>query len=158
MAARRGKSQARRNSGSDTPGWVWLVAGAAIAAVVFLAAPNVFKKDGDGFLRVGPQPNPDAQPAPVADADIDAAVEAPRSAKASEPTKPATQYDFYTLLPGEEVQMSDAELAASAKAEEQRRVSDEAQRARAALEGRPVPAPLPAAVPESPATVPAPLR
>ena len=53
MAARRGKSQARRNSGSDTPGWVWLVAGAAIAAVVFLAAPNVFKKDGDGFLRVG---------------------------------------------------------------------------------------------------------
>lgn len=158
MAARRGKSQARRNSGSDTPGWVWLVAGAAIAAVVFLAAPNVFKKDGDGFLRVGPQPNPDAQPAPVADADIDAAVEAPRSAKASEPAKPATQYDFYTLLPGEEVQMSDAELAASAKAEEQRRVSDEAQRARAALEGRPVPAPLPAAVPESPATVPAPLR
>lgn len=158
MAARRGKSQARRNSGSDTPGWVWLVAGAAIAAVVFLAAPNVFKKDGDGFLRVGPQPNPDAQPAPVADADIDAAVEAPRSAKASEPTKPATQYDFYTLLPGEEVQMSDAELAASAKAEEQRRVSDEAQRARAALEGRPVPAPLPAAMPESPATVPAPLR
>ncbi len=158
MAARRGKSQARRNSGSDMPGWVWLVAGAAIAAVVFLAAPNVFKKDGDGFLRVGPQPNPDAQPAPVADADIDAAVEAPRSAKASEPAKPATQYDFYTLLPGEEVQMSDAELAASAKAEEQRRVSDEAQRARAALEGRPVSAPLPPAVSESPATVPAPLR
>ena len=62
MAARRGKSQARRNSGNGTPGWVWLVAGAAIAAVVVLAAPNLFKKEGDGFLRVGPQPNPDAQP------------------------------------------------------------------------------------------------
>ncbi|RBH27117.1 sporulation protein, partial [Xanthomonas oryzae pv. oryzae] len=54
MAARRGKSQARRNTSNGTPGWVWLVAGVAIAAVVFLAAPNLFKKDGDGFLRVGP--------------------------------------------------------------------------------------------------------
>lgn len=62
MAARRGKSQARRNSNQGTPGWVWLVAGVAIAAVVFLAAPNLFKSDGDGFLRVGPQPNPNAQP------------------------------------------------------------------------------------------------
>lgn len=74
MAARRGKTQARRNSDNGTPGWVWLVAGVAIAAVVFLAAPDLFKKDGDGFLRVGPQPNPDAQPAPVADADLDAGV------------------------------------------------------------------------------------
>ncbi|MET0547695.1 MAG: sporulation protein, partial [Xanthomonas sp.] len=31
MAARRGKTQARRNSGNGTPGWVWLIAGAAIA-------------------------------------------------------------------------------------------------------------------------------
>ena len=72
MAARRGKTQARRNSSSQgTPGWVWLVAGVAIAAVVFLAAPNLFKGEGDGFLRAGPQPNPNAQPAPVADADSD---------------------------------------------------------------------------------------
>ena len=164
MAARRGKSQARRNSGSNgTPGWVWLVAGAAIAAVVFLAAPGLFKKDGNDFLRVGPQPNPDAQPAPVADADIDAGADLPRPAardgKAAD--KPAaTQYDFYTLLPGKEVQMSDAELAASARAEAQRRAtaeraaqSAEAQRAQAALEGRPVPvaaAPLPAPVSEAP--------
>ena len=159
MAARRGKTQARRNNDNGTPGWVWLVAGVAIAAVVFLAAPNLFKKDGDGFLRVGPQPNPDAQPAPVADADVDAGVESnkpatPAGAKPEE--KPATQYDFYTLLPGTEVQMSDAELAASAKAEEQRRAAaarataaatpvtppTEAQRAQAALEGRPLPAPV----------------
>ncbi|NCT89006.1 sporulation protein, partial [Stenotrophomonas acidaminiphila] len=164
MAARRGKSQARRNSGNATPGWVWLVAGAAIAAVVFLAAPNLFKKEGDGFLRVGPQPNPDAQPAPVADADIDAGADLPRPAAhdgAQPAEKPAaTQYDFYTLLPGKEVQMSDAELAASARAEEQRRAqaartaeTSEAQRAQAALEGRPVPpaaAPLPAPISEAP--------
>ncbi|MEE7559769.1 sporulation protein, partial [Xanthomonas sp. Kuri4-2] len=133
MAARRGKSQARRNTGNGTPGWVWLVAGAAIAAVVFLAVPGLFKKDGDGFLRVGPRPNPDAQPAPVADADVDAPAETPKPATAPAPAKPAdaqTQYDFYTLLPGKEVQMSDAELAASARAEE-------AARARAALEGKP---------------------
>ena len=40
-----------------------------------------------------------------------------------------TQYDFYTLLPGKEVQMSDAELAASAREEE-------ARKARAALSGQ----------------------
>ena len=146
MAARRGKSQARRNSNQGTPGWVWLVAGVAIAAVVFLAAPNLFKNDGDGFLRVGPQPDPNAQPAPVSDADTDVGTELPKpgAAKPAEPAKPAaTQYDFYTLLPGKEVEMSDAELAASARAEDQRRAKAEAQRAQAALEGRPLP-PAPA--------------
>jgi len=106
MAARRGKSQARRNSNQGTPGWVWLVAGVAIAAVVFLAAPNLFKNDGDGFLRVGPQPDPNAQPAPVSDADTDVGTELPKpgAAKPAEPAKPAaTQYDFYTLLPESEV-------------------------------------------------------
>ncbi len=143
MAARRGKSQARRNSSQGTPGWVWLVAGVAIAAVVFLAAPNLFKSDGDGFLRVGPQPNPNAQPAPVSAADTDMGTELPKpgAAKPAEPAKPTpTQYDFYTLLPGKEVEMSDAELAASTRAEEQRRARAEAERAKAALEGRPVPA------------------
>jgi cell division protein FtsN len=158
MAARRGKNQARRTSNNGTPAWVWLVAGAAIAAMVFLAAPNLFKKDGDGFLRVGGQPTPDTQPAPVADADLDGPAELPRPAtRRNDPSqqKPAsTQYDFYTLLPGTEVEMSDAELAASARAEEQRR--NQAQRAQAALEGRPVPtaappaAALPAPVSEQP--------
>lgn len=144
MAARRGKTQARRNSSSQgTPGWVWLVAGVAIAAVVFLAAPNLFKGEGDGFLRAGPQPNPNAQPAPVADADSDVGSQPaaqPATPKPTEPEKPAaTQYDFYTLLPGKEVEMSDAELAASARAEDQRRAKAEASRAQAALEGKPVP-------------------
>ncbi|UAU35023.1 SPOR domain-containing protein [Xanthomonas campestris] len=156
MAARRGKSQARRNTSNGTPGWVWLVAGAAIAAVIFLAAPNLFKKDGDGFLRVGPRPNPDAQPAPVADTDVDTPAELPKPS--APPAKPAvkpgdaqTQYDFYTLLPGKEVQMSDAELAASARVEE-------AARARAALEGKPV-APAASVAAATPTTsVPVPLN
>ncbi|MCC5094531.1 MULTISPECIES: SPOR domain-containing protein [Xanthomonas] len=156
MAARRGKSQARRNTSNGTPGWVWLVAGAAIAAVIFLAAPNLFKKDGDGFLRVGPRPNPDAQPAPVADTDVDTPAELPKPS--TPPAKPAvkpgdaqTQYDFYTLLPGKEVQMSDAELAASARAEE-------AARARAALEGKRV-APAASVAAATPTTsVPMPLN
>lgn len=159
MAARRGKSQARRNSNQGTPGWVWLVAGVAIAAVVFLAAPNLFKNDGDGFLRVGPQPDPNAQPAPVSDADTDVGTELPKpgTAKPAEPAKPATtQYDFYTLLPGKEVEMSDAELAASARAEDQRRAKADAQRAQAALEGRPLPA-APAPTSTAATTTPAPV-
>ncbi|MBO1748426.1 MULTISPECIES: SPOR domain-containing protein [Stenotrophomonas] len=157
MAARRGKTQARRNSSQGTPGWVWLVAGVAIAAVVFLAAPNLFKGEGDGFLRAGPQPNPNAQPAPVADGESDVGTQPaaqPATPKPAEPEKPAaTQYDFYTLLPGKEVEMSDAELAASARAEEQRRSKAEAQRAQAALEGRPVPAAVAAAAPAATASV-----
>jgi len=166
MAARRGKNQATRNSSSHTPGWVWLIVGVAIAAVVFLAVPGLFKKDGE-FARFGPRPNPDAQPAPVADADVEGVADraADKPATAEEP-KSQTQYDFYTLLPGKEVQMTDAELAASARAEE-------ARKAKAALEGQsPLPAPqastataaaapaqvaggIPAALPESGAAAPA---
>ena len=73
MAARRGKNQARRTSGngrsSGRPAWVWMVAGLAIGAVVFLAVPDLLKKDGDGFARFGPRANPDAQPAPIADSE-----------------------------------------------------------------------------------------
>ncbi|MFT4198859.1 MAG: sporulation protein, partial [Pseudoxanthomonas sp.] len=116
-ATRRGKSQARRTSGNGVPGWVWLVAGMALAAVLFLAWPALVKKNGDGFLR--PRPNPDALPQQANTADAEAAdtpaVTAPPPTAA--PAKP-TQYDFYTLLPGKEVQMSDAELAASARAEQ----------------------------------------
>ncbi|MXV08042.1 MULTISPECIES: SPOR domain-containing protein [unclassified Xanthomonas] len=151
MAARRGKTQARRNTGNGTPGWVWLIAGAAIAAVVFLGAPGLFKKDGD-FLRVGgPRANPDAQPAPVADADVDAAPDLPKpAANAAGSTKPEakkdaqTQYDFYTLLPGKEVQMSDAELAASARAEAIRKAKAQA------AAGTTAPGTTPAAVATAP--------
>ena len=191
MAARRNKRQAKRTTHSGTPAWVWLIAIAAIAAVVFMALPNLFNKQGDGFLRAGPRPNPDAVPAQVDEAEIDAPASLPRPAgnRGNTPATAATterpsqpSYDFYTLLPGSEVQMSDAELAATARAEAERvaraerdaaratgeagstaaqpaPISEtappvsEAQRALAALEGRPLPkpAPAPAPVPSAPA-------
>lgn len=189
MAARRNKRQAKRTTHSGTPAWVWLIAIAAIAAVVFMALPNLFNKQGDGFLRAGPRPDPDAVPAQVDEAEIDAPASLPRPAgnRGSTPATAATterpsqpSYDFYTLLPGSEVQMSDAELAATARAEAERvaraerdaaratgeagstaaqpapitetaPLVSEAQRALAALEDRPLPKPAPAPVPTAPA-------
>lgn len=125
MAARRNKSQARRNSGNGTPGWVWLIAGLVLGAAAFFIVPGLMKKDGDGFFR--PQPNPDALPAQAADADSnndDTAAETSSAASQSDAKTgdeaKQTKYDFYTLLPGKEVQMSDAELAASAREEKAR--------------------------------------
>ena len=162
MAAPRNKNQARRKGSSNgTPGWVWLLAGLVLGAAVFFIVPGL-KKDGDGFFR--PQPNPDAKPAQVAEAD-DAAELAPEtSTSTSQPEavveeKPKeTQYDFYTLLPGQEVQMSDAELAASARAE---KAAEARAQAVAAAAAKPVdgaatvgPKPLPESV-DATATSPA---
>ena len=131
MAARRGKSQARRNQNNGIPGWAWLIAGLLLGIVVLLATPRFLKSDAaDGFFR--PKPNPDAQPAASADAE-DEDVIVPDSADdavasdADESKPKGTTFDFYTLLPGEEVAMSDAELAASERAEAAR--AEEAQRA-----------------------------
>lgn len=126
MAAKRGKSQAKRNNGNSgaLPGWAWMVLGILLAVVVILVAPKYLKSDGDGFFR--PQPNPDAQPAPVASSDDEGVVSDDASGEDKAPakkgddnaaTKKDTDYDFYTLLPGKEVPMSDAELAASERAE-----------------------------------------
>ena len=135
MAARRNKSQARRNAGNGTPGWVWLIAGVALAVALYFIVPGLMKKDGDGFFR--PQPNPDAQPAQVADADELATDSSPAAsdAPAEDAAARETQYDFYTLLPGKEVQMSDAELAASAR-EEQAREARAQQAAAVATEAK----------------------
>lgn len=116
--ARRGKSQARR-SGGGLPGWAWLVLGIVIALAAVLLAPKLLKPEGrDGFIL--PRPDPDAQPAVAR--DDEAGLPAPAVAdEAAQPAEPQErEYDFYTLLPGEEVAMSDAELAASARAEEAR--------------------------------------
>ena len=122
MAARRGKTQAKRNSGGDSglPGWAWMVLGILLAVVAILVAPKYLKSGGDGFFR--PQANPDAQPAPVASADEEpiASDEDKPAKKPTEADKKDTDYDFYTLLPGKEVPMSDAELAASERAEAKR--------------------------------------
>ncbi|HVI59685.1 MAG TPA: SPOR domain-containing protein [Luteimonas sp.] len=136
MAARRGKSQARRNSGNSggLPGWAWLVLGIVIALVAMLAAPRFLKSDGnDGFIL--PRPNPDARPAATAEQDADdlpaPAARASKGEKAGQDDE-ERQYDFYTVLPGQEVAMSDAELAASARAEEARKRQLAQQQAAAA--------------------------
>ena len=119
MAARRGKSQARRNNGNAAgmPGWAWLVLGVVLTIAVVLAAPKFMKSGGgDGFFR--PKPNPDARPAAASASDDSVADDDGASAKPAAVAKPKpTQYDFYTMLPGDEVQMSDAELAATEREE-----------------------------------------
>ena len=125
MAAKRGKSQARRNSGNSSgmPGWAWLVLGVVLTVAVVLAAPKFMKSGGgDGFFR--PKPNPDAKPAAASASDDDSI--APEDDRAQAPAVTAakpkpTQYDFYTMLPGDEVQMSDAELAATEREEAARK-------------------------------------
>lgn len=127
MAVKRGKSQARRNSGhrGGMPGWAWLVLGVLVTLAAVLFLPRYLKTgDGDGFFR--PRPNPDAQPmaeSPDADEGVvaDGAQAAATDANAKD--KPADKdgdFDFYTLLPGNEVALSDAQLAAAEKAEQAR--------------------------------------
>ena len=134
MAARRGKSQARRNQNNGIPGWAWLIAGLLLGIVVLLAAPRFLKSDAaDGFFR--PKPNPDAQPAASASAEDDDVIvpdNTPDGASdGADDAKPKeTTFDFYTLLPGEEVAMSDAELAASERAEDARAEAQRAQEQR----------------------------
>lgn len=156
MAARRGKSQARRNGSNGLPGWAWLVIGILVTLLIVLAVPRLLKGgDGDGFLRIGPKPNPDALPAAVDEnADTiapDVASDAPANADKPKPT----QYDFYTLLPGEEVAMSDAELAASAKAEAEAQARAAKSAAQQAATGTDATLPAPIADTPTPNTAPA---
>ncbi|MFT3755597.1 MAG: SPOR domain-containing protein [Pseudoxanthomonas sp.] len=161
MAARRNKSQARRTGGGGggTPGWVWLVVGVVLGAVLLFTVPGLLKKDGDGFFR--PQPNPNARPVPVAESEDDSPAETAPRAAAATAAKPAaedapkeTQYDFYTLLPGKEVRMSDAELAAGARAEQERQRQWAAQQARAAqADNPPADTTAPRPIDETPAPV-----
>jgi cell division protein FtsN len=128
VASRRGKSQARRNSGNGSfPGWAWMVLGIVLTVGVVLALPYLKggQGDGEGFLR--PKPNPEATPAVASDSGDEAAAD-DAGAEAAPAAKP-TQYDFYTLLPADEVAMTDAELAATARAEEARRAGDAADAA-----------------------------
>ncbi|HZH42463.1 MAG TPA: SPOR domain-containing protein [Lysobacter sp.] len=125
MAARRNKSQAKRNTGTRTgmPGWAWLAIGLALGAAAIVVVPRVMDSSPADFFR--PTPNPDAQPAAVDEENgeplvpDDVAPEKPAATPATDTPK-ERDYDFYTLLPGKEVPMSDAELAASERAESQR--------------------------------------
>ncbi|MFC0676241.1 SPOR domain-containing protein [Lysobacter korlensis] len=173
--AKRGKTQARRNQGNGgLPGWAWGVLGVVIGILLILVAPKMLNSDGDGFLR--PRPNPDAQPAPVESAGDELGIpEAPvedvgNDAKAKpEASRKQTDFDFYTLLPGREVPVSDAELAESARIEAEREAKAKAAAAAspaaaetpAAPATTPLPAPVedtprPATEPATPAPAPAP--
>lgn len=134
MAARRGKNQARRSGrAGGTPGWVWLVAGLALGAVVFGALH--FKDRWQQPVSALPTPDPAARV---------------RGGGAEEvaPERPKPKYDFYTLLPEKEVVIPDAELDAQAQAEAQARLraaaAAEAAAAQAAASGEPAPAGVPA--------------
>jgi len=128
VATKRGKSQARRNNGSGggLPGWAWLVMGVVLTIAVVMVAPKFMKSaDGDGFFS--PKPNPDATPARTSDEGDDAVADdseaLPSPAAGTEARAKPTQYDFYTLLPGDEVRMSDAEIAATEREEAARHQS-----------------------------------
>ena len=149
MAVKRGKSQARRNSGNrgGMPGWAWLVLGVLITLGAVLFLPRYLKTgDGDGFFR--PHANPDAQPLAESPNEDEGVVAQPAADAATKDTPDAAgkddNFDFYTLLPGNEVALSDAQIAAAEKAEQARAQQD----AKAASDDAALPKPLP----ETPST------
>ncbi len=141
MAAKRNKSQARRNgggSGQSLPGWAWLVLGLVLGIGLFLIAPK-FLGGGEGFFR--PQPNADAQPPAVDANDRDQEPIVENTTDNAEATGNAANngsvakeqdYAFYNLLSGEETPITDAELAAKARAERVRAEQAEREAAEAA--------------------------
>lgn len=163
MAARRGRSQARRSGGGSNglPGWAWLVIGVLLAMVVILIAPKFMSKDGEGgFFRIGaPHADPDAQPQGSNQTDEPFEPVGAQPASQASSTKPADtdkdgDFDFYELLPGEEVAMTDAQIAAIAKEEARRKAAEAAAnmdaatqaadaQARAAAAAAGLPQPLP---------------
>jgi cell division protein FtsN len=152
VAARRNKSQAKRNQSNGMPGWAWMVLGILLTLIVILVAPKYLKSEGDGFFR--PQPNPDAQPAPVSSVDDEVIAPVARpvdtaATGADDATDKERGYDFYTLLPGKETPMTDAELAATERAESQRLA--EIARQQGATTARPDDASLPRPVDTEPA-------
>jgi cell division protein FtsN len=108
MAARRGKSQARRGggkSGSGVPAWIWLLAGVLLG--LGLSVFVLMREGQDG--APAPRPNPAAQAAREP--------EPPVAQRADPPKETRPKYDFYTVLAEREVQIPDNELAERAKQE-----------------------------------------
>lgn len=119
MAAKRNKSQARRNGGGNggMPGWAWLAIGLVLGVGVFLLAPKFIGGGGEGFFRA--TPDTDAHP-PAMDAvgEDEAIVDETQTQSATTgPAAKPQEYDFYTLLPGDETPLSDSELAERERAE-----------------------------------------
>lgn len=99
MAARRGKSQAKRSGSGPVPGWVWLLVGllgGLVIAGVFLLRERLPGADA-------PQPQP-AVPAGAA----------PAEEVAPEPRR--TSFNFYDMLPNNEVVVTDVDATVRAEA------------------------------------------
>lgn len=130
-----------------------MVLGIVLTIGVVLLAPKLMKSDeGDGFFR--PRANPDAQPVAASESGDDELVTAtetqPSEADATTDGD-SPDYDFYDLLPGQEVAMTDAQLAAAAR-EEQARAERERRAAQASTEAeasRPVPLPESPSAPDT---------
>ena len=108
MAAKRGKSQARRGGASSggVPAWIWLLAGVLLG--LGLSVFVLMREGADGGRA--PRPNPAAQAAREPEAPV-----AQQRTEPPKETKP--KYDFYTVLAEREVRIPDNELAERAKQE-----------------------------------------
>lgn len=158
MAARRGKSQARRSSArqSGMPGWAWLLIGVLLTIVVILLAPRfigAYKEGNTGFFSLGntsstpePLPQPDASSTPAFEpAPATPPKRQPQSAPAHQEPPKTRDFDFYEVLPNEEVALTDAQLAAIQREETRRREEAARRREQAATTASPTPAPSAAA-------------
>jgi len=103
MAARRGRSQAKRAGTRRVPGWlITLALGLALGIGLSIA---FLMREGFDPASLLPKPNPGAQAVRESEAPV-AEVKPPAA-----PAKP--KYDFYTLLAEKEVVIPDNELRAS---------------------------------------------
>ena len=126
-APRRGASRARPKAGPRVP--TWLIAVCGVVVGLFIAFLFTLEPGRETVKRDSVTPQPATRPA-----------EAPK--------RQSPSYDFYTLLPGQEVPMTDAELEASAQAEREREQRQAQQReqdaAPLAAPDAALPAPTPA--------------
>jgi cell division protein FtsN len=110
MAAKRGKSQAKRGgSKSGVPAWIWLLAGVLLGLGL---SAFVLLREGHDPRRDAPTPNPSARAPREPEAPV-----AQQSPPKTEPRETKPRFDFYTVLAEREVQIPDSELAAQAQAE-----------------------------------------
>jgi len=103
MAARRGKSQARRNGQRNTPAWIWLAAGVLLGLAL---SAFLLLRDGWSPRDLMPRPDPTATAPAVKDEPV-----------AQRPEPARRTYDFYTVLAEREVAIPDQELANRARDE-----------------------------------------
>lgn len=107
MAPRKKRKQATRSNATTGPAWLWMAVGMLMGIALM---GIVLVKDWMPLLRTdGPQPNPAA----AAPAESDPGLVRDTA------EKPRRDYDFYQVLPEMEVVIPDAELTATARAEQQ---------------------------------------